>query len=352
MGEVILAVPGDPETVTGGYLFDRRLVTELVGAGHSASILTLPHLNSSSAYESVRPTLAALAGVPRSAALIVDGLAFGVLPAAGLTALARPIVALVHHPLAAEAGLSAERAAALFESERAALATAAHVVVTSPSTARALVEEFGVRAADITVALPGTDPLPRARGSRGPPCILAVGSVIPRKGYDMLLRALDAIRDRRWTCRIVGALDRDPACAAVILAEIEARGLSARVDVVGAVDRARLAALYDEADLFALLSSYEGYGMAFAEALAAGLPVVACAGGAIPDTVPADAGILVAPGDAAAAAAAIGRLLDDPALRRAKAEAARAAGLRLPSWRDTAATVAAAIRRLPAGPPA
>jgi glycosyltransferase involved in cell wall biosynthesis len=350
MGEIILAVPGDPEAVTGGYLFDRRLVAELVGMGHSASILSLPDLGISPAYDLVEMALSSLAAVPPGAALIVDGLAFGVLPAAGLAALARPVVALVHHPLAAEAGLSAERAAALFESERAALATAAHVVVTSPSTARALVDGFGVRAADLTVALPGTDPLPAARGSGGVPSILAVGSIIPRKGHDTLVRALDRIRDRAWTCRIVGALDRDPACTAALLRQIEASRLADRITVVGPVERGQLAALYDEADLFALLSSYEGYGMAFAEALAAGLPVVACAGGAIPYTVPADAGILVAPGDAAAAAAAIGRLLDDPALRRAKAAAAREASLRLPSWRDTAAIVAAAIRQLPAGP--
>ena len=111
---------------------------------------------------------------------------------------------------------------------------------------------------------------------------------------------------------------------------------------------AKLAAAYDAADLFVLPSYHEGYGMAFAEALAHGLPIVATRAGAIPDTVPESAGILVPPGDVAALAAALSRVIEDRALLTRLSAGARAAGAALPDWNEAVAQWRNAIIRLSA----
>ena len=76
--------------------------------------------------------------------------------------------------------------------------------------------------------------------------------------------------------------------------------------------------------------------MAYAEAMAHGLPIIATSAGAIPETVPPDAGLLVPPGDAAALAEALRRMLADPGLGARLAAGSRAAGARLPGWPQAA----------------
>jgi glycosyltransferase involved in cell wall biosynthesis len=114
----------------------------------------------------------------------------------------------------------------------------------------------------------------------------------------------------------------------------------------GAVDDTALQAHYDRADVFLMSSHFEGYGMVLAEAMARGLPIVCTTGGAAAETAPDTAAIKVAPGDAAAFGAAAARLIADTDLRRRMASASWAAGQTLPTWDDTAATVAGVLRRV------
>src|SRR5204862_4445279 len=120
-----------------------------------------------------------------------------------------------------------------------------------------------------------------------------------------------------------GDRSRNSAEASRLDADIAARGLSYRVAVLGAVPPERVMELYLASDVFVLASRFEGYGMALAEAMAHGLPVVSTRAGAIPDTVPADAGLLVAPDDTIALAQALRRLIGDPLERRRLATNAR-----------------------------
>jgi glycosyltransferase involved in cell wall biosynthesis len=344
---VVFAVPGDLATPTGGYAYGRRMIAELRDLGYPVEALNLgdgfPRPS-----EGVRAAaLESLARTPPGTAIVIDGLAFGVLPdAAQALHASHPLVALVHHPLALETGVAPEQAVALRESETAALACTRGVIATSAETARTLAAGYGVGAERITVAPPGTDrPKIVRRNSADIPALLAVGAVVPRKGYDVLVEALATLLDLPWRLTIVGDCSRDLPTVARLKADIARHRLSPRVTIEDAVPAERLAALYASSDLFVLPSRYEGFGMAYAEAIAYGLPVIGTTAGAIPDTVPAAAGVLVPPDDAAALAAALRRLIAQPAERDTLAAGARAAADALPTWRGSAELFAQAIER-------
>jgi glycosyltransferase involved in cell wall biosynthesis len=345
VNRVAFAVPGDLATPTGGYAYDRRMIGELHQLGWQVNVVDLgegfPHA-SAAQKEIARVRLFA---VPGGCPIVVDGLAFGVLPEVAHALRQRnPLVALVHHPLALETGLPPEAAADFWASERAALAAARRVVATSASTARLLSADFGVAAERISIAPPGTDRAPPAQGkSDGIVRLLSVGSIVPRKGFDVLIAALAKVADLPWRLTIAGDRGRDPATSARLAADITCFKLAGRVDCRGALPAEELAVLYQRADVFVLASRFEGYGMAFAEAIAHGLPVIGTTAGAIADTVPAGAGVLVPPDDVAALAAALRRLIESPDERRWLAAQACAAAATLPVWPDSARIFAAAI---------
>lgn len=343
--EVGFAIPGDIDTPTGGYGYDRRLMALLPEHAVGVRLIALPGSFPEPSAADLVESRKALAASP-AAVLLIDGLAYGALPASLIRTLRSPVVALVHHPLALETGLSEDRRRMLHDLEREALALARHAIVTSASTADVLVSEFGVRRECITIAEPGTDPAPRARGSGAPLRILSVGALVPRKGYDVLIAALARIADLAWEARIVGSLDRAPEHVSDVRRKIEELGLGGRVALAGSLDAAALSAEYDRADLFVLPSWHEGFGMVLTEALARGLPIITTRGGASAATVPDSAGVKIAPGAVDELAAAMRRLLTDDDMRRVLADAAFEHAQNLPRWADTAARVAAALRRV------
>jgi glycosyltransferase involved in cell wall biosynthesis len=138
-------------------------------------------------------------------------------------------------------------------------------------------------------------------------------------------------------------LDHRSALAA-LQGAIEQSGLAGRVTLAGPASGSEMASFYAAADLFVTASLYEGYGMALAEALARGLPIVCTTGGASSQTVPDAAALKVAPGDERALSVALARALDDPALLRRLGDAAWAAARSLARWEDTARIVAGVIR--------
>ena len=155
MSEIVFAIPGDLSLPTGGYAYDRRLLREWCEMGVAARHLPLSGGFPNPSEADLAETGRAILSQPRDGALLIDGLAYGAFPegiAAGLTGR---VVALVHHPLGLETGLSPQQAAEFVRRETAALRYASAVVVTSETTRRLLVDDFAVPAEKITVAEPG-----------------------------------------------------------------------------------------------------------------------------------------------------------------------------------------------------
>ncbi len=345
MPAVVLLVPGSIATRTGGYGYDRRIVAGLRELGWQVTVRELDGSFPRPTPSALQGAARALAALPDGAVVLADGLAYGAMPDEARAEAARlRIVALVHHPLAEESGLDASTAQALAASERAALAAARHVVVTSHRTAARL-PDYGVTPDRISVVEPGTDPAPLAPGSGGEAVhLLCVASLTPRKGHAGLLRALSRLTALPWRLTCVGGALHPPT--AERLRELTATlGLADRVTMAGEGDDAMLAAAYAGADVFVLPTLYEGYGMVVAEALARGLPVVSTPTGAIAALVGEHAGVLVPPGDDAALEAALRRVIGDPALRARLSEGARRVRAHLPTWADAASRMADILTR-------
>jgi glycosyltransferase involved in cell wall biosynthesis len=334
-----LLVPGRIDQLTGGYLFARRVVDELRRRGHAINVVEMPGHFPDADVIARNAATAALAALHDDEVAVIDGL--GLLAFADCLAHEAhrlQLIGWVHHPLADETGLSEIDAARFHAAETQLLPLFRGILCPSRVTGDAVIRD-GVEADAVGIAPPGTDKpailKQRQRASREVH-LLSVATITPRKGHLLLVEALATLRRNDWTLDCIGSLDRDTEYAAALQAAIARHGLGDRIKLHGELAPAQLDPLYDAADMFVLPSFHEGYGMAFAEALAHGLPIIATQAGAIPDTVPESAGILVPPGDLPALAEALRFCLDNRAALLRFAQGAAQAGADLPDWRQAA----------------
>ena len=342
-------IPGDPDRRTGGTIYDRRIMAGLEYLGWRIELHSLDAAFPMPTPAALHEAHAVLAALPDQALTVIDGLALGAMPEVVAVHQNRLwLIGLVHHPLALETGLDKGQRQQLFASEREALRSVRQIIVTSPSTVRALAD-YAIVPEQCVVVLPGTDPAPLAVGSNSDELVLlCAASLTPRKGHTVLLQALAQLKDRRWRLRCAGSDAHDPATATALRKQVEDWGLTDRVEWLGELETADLHTAYQQADGFVLPSFHEGYGMVLAEALARGLPIISTTAGAIPDTVPANAGLLVSPGDAAVLAEALARFMEDPGLREQLAAGARFARQRLPDWLTVSAQFAEVLEAVAA----
>lgn len=337
-------IPGDPDTRTGGYLYDRRIMSGLMALQWAVQLHPLDASFPTPTAAAADSAAAVLAALPPQALVVIDGLALGAMPALVARHRARlRLVGLVHHPLALETGLDPALRQQLYASELAALGHVRLIIVTSPHTVRALAD-YQVSPERCLVVSPGVEPAPLATGSTDSiPVLLCAASLTPRKGHAVLLQALSRLKHLPWRLRCAGSPDLDPSTAAGLHELSASLQLTDRVEWLGELDAIRLARCYEQADLFVLPSWYEGYGMVLTEALARGLPIISTTAGAIPDTVPAAAGLLIPPGDTTALANALEQVLTQVDLRHRLATAAQVARKHLTDWPTACAHFGAAL---------
>jgi glycosyltransferase involved in cell wall biosynthesis len=355
-----VVLPGDvadPGSPSGGNAYGLRICDELRRGDHGGDRGWRVHRTDlPGAWPQPDPAArVALAGllsaIPDGTVVLLDGLVgCGVPDIVAPAARRLRLAVLVHLPLADETGLPPELAAELAERERVTLRAAQAVLVTSPSAARGLARH-GLDPGRIHVATPGVDPAPLATGTDGASRLLCVASITPRKGQDLVVDALAQLADRPWTLVCAGPLQRAPGYVEALRARIARFGLTDRVLLTGPLAGDRLAAQYDAADLAVLVSWVETYGMVVTEALARGIPVLATATGALPDTLGhapdgSRPGLLVDPGDQQGVVDALRQWFDDPSLRYRLKRSAVGRRAILDGWEHTAHQLHVVLDRL------
>ncbi|HEY3924485.1 MAG TPA: glycosyltransferase family 4 protein [Acidothermaceae bacterium] len=341
---VVPAGINDPARPSGGNLYDRRICNGLAALGWDVHEYAVdggwpwPDDDAQRALDRV------IANMPDGAVVLIDGLIASTVPAVLVPHARRlALVILVHLPLGD--GPPGHEVADASSRECAALAAASTVVTTSEWARDLLLDRYPLQPAAVVVAEPGVDAAELATGTDDGGQLLCVAAVTRHKGHDVLLAALAAVRDMSWHCVLVGALDRDREFADLLRRRADDAGIADRISFTGPRTGAELERAYAAADVLVVPSLGETYGMVVTEALARGVPVIATAVGGLPRTLghAADGnrpGLLVAPGDAPALAAALSSWLCDAELRKGLRLAAQERRATLSDWRTTIERVA------------
>ena len=330
-----LVTLGDPQTLSGGYLFHLRLAELAPERDSEISFFSFP--------DRVFPLpLASGAGMLNASAsadvVVVDSIAAWC-AAPWLGRVTKPVVGMLHQlPGGTDGGSFRRKCQASLD--RQAYRHMDRILVASLSLRDDLSDE--IDPSRIGVVAPGRDV---ARPAGGSPdlrsgrriALLSVGNWVPHKGTVELLRAFQTVPPEHATLHLVGRTDVDPRYAARVRALIAEPGIRDRVVVHGPVPRERVASMYVAADAFVLPSMVETYGTVYGEAMASGLPVIGWEAGNLPQLArDGISGLIVPTNDVAALTRALVRIAEDEGLRTRLAAGARERAKDLPTWEETA----------------
>ena len=347
---VSLLTLGDPETMTGGYLYHRRVADRAGDNDARLDFLSVPALPFPLPVLAGPMLLRRALARQRPDVLLIDSIAAAFVGPRPSGRRFPPLVAILHQP---PGGIDHGPARRWIQSmlDRQTYRYLARMLVASDDLADTL-RAGGVPAELIRVVPPGRDP---AAGEPVPPAtelragrraaILSVGNWVERKGLLELLAAVATLPADAATLHLLGDTEIDPEYAARVRRRLAAPDLADRVVVHGLRTPAEVVGFYRAADVFALASLREPYGTVYGEAMAAGLPVVGWAAGNLPHLARHGIeGLAVPPGDTVALAEALRSLTLDESLRARLAAAAALRAETFPTWDETARMLFTEVR--------
>ncbi|HEY2981851.1 MAG TPA: glycosyltransferase family 4 protein [Anaerolineales bacterium] len=336
-----LVIHGSLDTLSGGYLYDRKLVEYLRAQGDTVEIISLPWRNYA-AHLADNLSLRLPTGLDL---VIEDELNHPSLLAANRRPHPYPVISLVHHLRSSEQRPGWQNRFYRWV-ERLYLQSVDGFIFNSRTTKRAVQDLVGAHAPSL-VAYPPTDRFEetikdheiRARAESDEFGVLFLGNVIRRKGLHTLL---EAMRHQRRDIRldVVGSLSSEPSYARAMQAEAEVSGLSSIVQFHGPLSQDELIPFLRQAHVLAVPSSYEGFGIVYLEGMAFGLPAIGTTAGAASEIITDGVdGFLVSPGDADSLEDGLRVLAGNRDLLARMSLAARERYNRQPKWETTAGQV-------------
>lgn len=307
MMRMCLIIYGSLDTLTGGFLYDKFLVKHLRQKGHEIHVLSLPwrrygqHL-----LDNFSSKLRSELILKNYDLILQDELnhpsLFWVnhkLRNTGGTLL----VSIVHQVLSSQPHPYLLKK--LFKTVEKIYFASIDAFIFNSKTTRSKVERLINFTGPSIVANPGGDRLGhlqaaerlKARaGQAGPLEMVFVGNITPIKGLVPLIEILATLPPEIWRLTVVGSLSMDPGYVRKVKRLISAKGITLQVALAGPLDGSELINILSKSHLFVMPFSYEGFGIAYLEALAYGLPVLASTAGAVKEYIqPGQNGFLLAP---------------------------------------------------------
>ncbi|MFA5111140.1 MAG: glycosyltransferase family 4 protein [Desulfobaccales bacterium] len=342
-----LLIYGSLDTISGGFIYDRRLVSYLRRQGDRVEVIALPWRSYG---------LSLLDNLDRGLRRRLDQAPFDLLlqdelvhPSCfrlnGREPRPYPLIAVVHHLRCREHRPAWQNR--LYRLVEKRYLTSLDGFICVSRTTQKDVQALMGRERPLVVASPGRDGLPgavtrdriRIRALAPEPLqIIFVGNLIPRKELHTLIAALTSLPRNDWRLTVAGSPDPDPAYARAIRRQIQGAGLNSRVTLLGALPPGELAARCEASHLLAVPSSYEGFGIVYLEGMHFGLPAIAGTDGAARELVHhGENGYLVPPGDAVTLARYLKGLLEDREILLRLALSAHHTAAAHPTWDDSAA---------------